>query len=182
MMPAAASPYAANKLAAEQMLRAYASTYDIDTVSLRYFNIFGPRQNANSAYAGVIAAFAKKLLAGEAPVITGDGTATRDFTFVDNAVHANLLAARRVDRFGGQIINIATGRANTVRELAEKMASLLGRSDLQPQFAPPRKGDVPHSLADLAKARRVLGYEPIVDFAAGLKATVQWYRDETGQI
>ncbi|HRK29660.1 MAG TPA: SDR family oxidoreductase [Tepidisphaeraceae bacterium] len=176
MPPLAASPYAANKIAGEQMLRAYASTYGIDTVSLRYFNIFGPRQNANSAYAGVIAAFARKLLAGEAPVITGDGSATRDFTFVANAVHANLLAARYSTRFAGQIINIATGQATSVKQLAEAMARLLGCGHLKPQFAPPRPGDVPHSLANLEKAARVLDYSPIVDFETGLKTTVEWYR------
>jgi len=178
MPPLAASPYAANKIAGEQILRAYASTYGIDTVSLRYFNIFGPRQNANSAYAGVIAAFAKKILAGQGPVITGDGSATRDFTFVHNAVHANLLAARHPQRFGGEMINIATGRATSVRQLAEAMARLLDRPDLHPQLAPARPGDVAHSLADLAKAERVLGYAPIVDFEAGLRATVEWYRDQ----
>jgi UDP-glucose 4-epimerase len=177
MPPLAASPYAANKIAGEQALRAYASTYDIDTVSLRYFNIFGPRQNANSAYAGVIAAFAKKLLAGEAPLVTGDGTATRDFTFVHNAIHANLLAARHATGFRGEIINIATARATSVRELAERMAALLDRPQLKPKFAPARKGDVPHSLADLSKAKRVLNYELIVNFEAGLAATVEWYRD-----
>lgn len=176
MPPMAASPYAANKIAGEQLLRAYASTYEIDCVSLRYFNIFGPRQNANSAYAGVIAAFARNLLAGQPPVITGDGSATRDFTFVHNAVHANLLAARHTGRFAGQIVNIATARATSVLELAVAMARLLGRSDLRAQFAPARKGDVAHSLAELGKARRVLGYEPIVDFEAGLRATVEWYR------
>ncbi|MCS7032936.1 MAG: NAD-dependent epimerase/dehydratase family protein, partial [Phycisphaerae bacterium] len=175
MPPAAASPYAATKVACEQMLRAYACSYELDAVSLRYFNIFGPRQNRNSAYAGVIAAFARRLLAGEAPVITGDGTATRDFTFVDNAVHANLLAARGRERLGGQVINVATGRATSVRELAERMIQLLNRPGLQPEFAPSRKGDVLHSLAELSRARKVLGYEPIVDFAVGLKLTVQWY-------
>jgi UDP-glucose 4-epimerase len=178
MPPLAASPYAANKIAGEQLLRAYASTYSIDTVSLRYFNIFGPRQNANSAYAGVIAAFAKKLLAGQPPVITGDGTATRDFTFVHNAVHANLLAARHPQRFAGQIINIATGRATSVAQLAQAMARLLGREELKPQLAPARPGDVPHSLADLEKAARVLNYRPIIDFETGLAATVEWYRNQ----
>jgi UDP-glucose 4-epimerase len=144
-------------------------------VSLRYFNIFGPRQNANSAYAGVIAAFAKRLLAGQPTLITGDGTATRDFTFVHNAVHANLLAARREGRLNGDVFNIATGRSSTVLDLARSMASLLDRPDLEPQFASARPGDVPHSLADIALANRALDYEPLVDFETGLAATVRWY-------
>jgi len=176
MAPLSHSPYAASKVAGEHLMRAYATSYDIDTVSLRYFNIFGPRQNANSAYAGVIAAFAKRLLGGQPPVITGDGTATRDFTFVHNAVHANLLAARGERRLGGEVFNIATGQSSTVRHLAERMAALLGRADLPPQFAPPRPGDVPHSRADIALATKVLGYAPLVDFESGLRATVEWYR------
>jgi UDP-glucose 4-epimerase len=176
MPPVSRSPYAATKVAGEHLIRAYASSYEIDAVSLRYFNIFGPRQNANSAYAGVIAAFAKRLLAGQPALVTGDGTATRDFTFVHNAVHANLLAARRERPHRGECYNIATGRSCTVKELAERMAALLGRPDLKPQFAPPRPGDVPHSRADITLAQRELAYEPIVDFEAGLAATVEWYR------
>jgi nucleoside-diphosphate-sugar epimerase len=170
------SPYAANKVAGEAILRAYARSYEVDTVSLRYFNIFGPRQNANSAYAGVIAAFAKKLLKGEPPLITGDGTASRDFTFVDNAVHANLLAARSALHLNGEVFNVATARRCTIKELAEKMAAAVGRADLKPVYAPPRPGDVMHSLADLSKISSALGYEPIVGFEEGLKATVEWYR------
>lgn len=176
MPPMSMSPYAATKVAGEHLVRAYAASYDLDAVSLRYFNIFGPRQNANSAYAGVIAAFARQILAGEPPTITGDGTATRDFTFVHNAVHANLLAARHPQRLNGEAFNIATGRSSTVRELAERMAALLGRPDLAPRFAPPRPGDVPHSRAEISLAAQRLGYRPIVDFEAGLKATAEWYR------
>jgi UDP-glucose 4-epimerase len=170
------SPYAASKLVGEHYVRAYARCYPIDAVSLRYFNIFGPRQKADSAYAGVVAAFAKTLLAGKRPTIYGDGTASRDFTFVHNAVHANLLAARRQQPFRGEVINVATARQLTVKQLAEAMARLLGREDLSPHFAPPRAGDVQHSLADLARARRELGYEPIVPFEPGLAATLAWYR------
>jgi UDP-glucose 4-epimerase len=177
MPPLSRSPYAATKVAGEQYIRAYASSFDIDTVSLRYFNIFGPRQNANSAYAGVIAAFARMLLSGQQPTITGDGKATRDFTFVHNAVHANLLAARHKTKLGGDVFNIATARSCTITELATKMAELLGRSDLSPKFIDPRPGDVKHSLADLSKSRAELGFEPIVQFEDGLRATVEWYRD-----
>jgi UDP-glucose 4-epimerase len=176
MVPNCRSPYAASKAACEQILRAYAACYELDTISLRYFNIFGPRQNTNSAYAGVIAAFARMLFNGENPNITGDGTATRDFTFVHNAVHANLLAARSDKRLDGAIVNIAVGKRVSITELATKMAQLAGRPDLKPVYSPPRPGDVMHSLAELSLAKQVLGYVPIVDFDAGLKATVDWYR------
>ncbi|MCC6240707.1 MAG: NAD-dependent epimerase/dehydratase family protein [Phycisphaerales bacterium] len=170
------SPYAATKVACEAMLRAYANCYEIDTACLRYFNIFGPRQNANSAYAAVIAAFAKNLLGGQRPRIFGDGEQSRDFTFVDNAVHANLLAAFSPNKIGGEVMNIACGRRVTVNELATKMAAMLGREDLTAEHLPPRAGDVAHSLAALEKARQLIGYEPVVDFDTGLAATVQWYK------
>jgi UDP-glucose 4-epimerase len=172
----AKSPYAANKVAGEALMRAYAGCYELDTAALRYFNIFGPRQNANSAYAAVIAGFAKALLAGKRPTIYGDGEQSRDFTFVDNAVHANLLAARCEKRIGGEVMNIACGRRVTVNELATKMAQVLGRPDLNAEHAPERKGDVKHSLADLTKAKDAIGYTPIVDIDRGLDVTCQWYR------
>ena len=178
MTPMPKSPYAATKLAGEHYVRAYANSYESDAVSLRYFNIFGPRQNANSAYAGVIAAFARMLLSGKNPTITGDGTATRDFTFVHNAVHANLLAARHPERLNGEVFNVATARSLTITELATAMAQSINRPDLQPQYLPPRPGDVMHSLADLSRSKRVLNYEPIVSFEPGLKATVDWYQSQ----
>ena len=174
------SPYAATKVAGEAMLRAYAGCYELDTASLRYFNIFGPRQNANSAYAAVIAGFAKALLAGKRPTIYGDGEQSRDFTFVDNAVHANLLAARCEKRVGGEVMNIACGKRVTVNELAVKMAAVLGRPDLQAEHAPERKGDVKHSLADLKKANDTIGYQPIVDIDRGLEVTCRWYQETLG--
>ena len=166
------SPYAATKVAGEALCRAYAASLGLDTAPLRYFNVFGPRQNANSAYAAVIAAFAAALRAGKAPTIYGDGTQSRDFTFVDNVVHANLLAARNVKPIGGEPINIACGVRITVAELATAMARQLGRADLLPVYAPERTGDVLHSQADLGRAKSVLGYEPIVDFARGLETTL----------
>jgi nucleoside-diphosphate-sugar epimerase len=174
--PAPRSPYAANKIACEAMMVAWSASYGLDTASLRYFNIFGPRQNANSAYAAVIAAFAKAIIAGKPPTIFGDGLQSRDFTFVDNAVHANLLAARSAKPIGGEVINIACGRSINLNQLATMMAGLLGRPDLRAAYAPERAGDVKHSLADLSRAKAMLGYEPIVDFEAGLKPTVEWYR------
>jgi nucleoside-diphosphate-sugar epimerase len=170
------SPYAATKVAGEALLRAFGGSYGLDTVSLRYFNIFGPRQNANSAYAAVIAAFAKALLAGRRPVIYGDGEQSRDFTFVHNAVHANLLAARAAAPLRGEVVNVGCGHAVTVNHLARFMADALGRPDLAPAHHPERAGDLKHSYADLARARALLGYEPVTDFEPGLAATIAWYR------
>ena len=158
------------------MLSAWSASYGMDTASLRYFNIFGPRQNANSAYAAVIAAFAASLLAKNRPTIYGDGEQSRDFTYVDNVVHANLLAARSERDLAGAAINVACGTRITVKELAVKMAALLGVPDLSPIYKPERAGDVKHSLADLALSRQLLNYEPIVPFDAGLSETVKWYR------
>jgi nucleoside-diphosphate-sugar epimerase len=170
------SPYAATKVAGEALLRAYAVSYGLDTASLRYFNIFGPRQNANSAYAAVIAAFAKALIAGQAPSIHGDGEQSRDFTFVANAVHANLLAAARPQPIGGEVINVGCGTRISVNQLAQSMATALGKPGEQPLHEPERVGDIRHSFADLQKAQTLLGYQPIVEFAAGLEQTIAWYR------
>jgi len=173
------SPYAATKAAGEALFMAWADAMGVDAASLRYFNIFGPRQNANSAYAAVIAAFAKALLAGNRPVIFGDGSQSRDFTFVDNAVHANLLAARADGKINGQVMNVACGQRITINELAEQMAAALGRPDLTPEHHDTRPGDVLHSLADLAAIRDRLGYQPVVHFTPGLRATVDWYAQTT---
>ena len=174
--PEPLSPYAANKVACEALCRAWSASYGLDTASLRYFNIFGPRQSPNNAYAAVIAAFAKALAAGQRPLIYGDGEQSRDFTFVHNVVHANLLAARSEANIGGQVINIGCGVRISVNELARAMAEGFGRPDLTPIHQPERAGDVKHSLADIQRARTVLGYQPIVDFASGLKAAMQWYK------
>ena len=170
------SPYAANKVYDEALMRAYACSYGLDTASLRYFNIFGPKQNANSAYAAVIAAFAKDLLAGNRPPIFGDGEQSRDFTFVDNAVHANLLAARCESKIEGEVMNVACGERVTVNQLAATMAELFGRPELAPIHKDDRAGDVKHSLADLSRIKATIGYEPLIDFAQGLGPTCQWYR------
>jgi nucleoside-diphosphate-sugar epimerase len=177
LMPASPlSPYAANKAAGEALLAAYACSYSVDAISLRYFNIFGPRQSPDNAYAAVIAAFAKAMIAGKRPSIYGDGEQSRDFTYVDNVVHANLLSAKREKRTGGAIVNIACGKRITVNELAAQMAKRLGRVDLTPIHAAERAGDVKHSLADLSLARQILGYQPIVDFGPGLDVTMKWYQ------
>ncbi len=172
-----ASPYAASKLAGEHALHAFAQSYDLDTAVVRYFNIFGPRQDPKSAYAAVIAAFAQQLHRGKVARIYGDGEQTRDFTYVANSVHANLLAASHPERVGGRSFNIATGRRISVNLLYERMAEMFGRSDLRPEYLPDRAGDVKHSLADISLARQVLGFEPQVDFETGIEATVAWYRE-----
>ena len=176
MPPLPKSPYAATKVAGEALFRAYSGSYGLDTASLRYFNIFGPRQNANSAYAAVIAAFAKAVLAGQRPVIYGDGEQSRDFTFVHNVVHANLLAARREEPVGGEVINVGCGGRISVNELAANVAQLLDRPDVKPVYQPERTGDIRHSFADLSRARGLLGYEPIAGFKEGLQQTLAWYR------
>ncbi|MFK7790342.1 MAG: NAD-dependent epimerase/dehydratase family protein, partial [Phycisphaeraceae bacterium] len=171
------SPYAANKVYDEALMRAYACSYGLDTACLRYFNIFGPRQNANSAYAAVIAAFAKDLLANNRPTIFGDGEQSRDFTFVDNAVHANLLAARNDKPIQGEVMNVACGERVTVNQLAATMAALFGCPELTPIHKDERAGDVKHSLADLEKINATINYEPLIGFAKGLGPTCEWYRE-----
>jgi len=178
MNPEPMSPYAAAKVASEAMLRAYGACYDLDTVSLRYFNVFGPGQNANSAYAAVIAAFANILSKGQAPTIFGDGQQSRDFVHIDNVVHANLLAARCDKALDGHCFNVAVGQAITITTLAKAMARDMGRPDLEPTFGPERAGDVKHSLANIDQAHQWLGYEPLVDFESGLRQTVQWYSSQ----
>jgi len=169
------SPYAAAKLAGESYMSAFSASYGLDTACLRYFNIFGPRQNPNSAYAAVIAAFAKAILAGKPPIIFGDGEQSRDFTFVHNAVHANLLAARYGKPLKGIVMNVACGQRVSLNQLAPMMCELLGRTDLKPTYGPERAGDVKHSLADLTRINQILGYAPIVDLSPGLDATLKWY-------
>jgi nucleoside-diphosphate-sugar epimerase len=181
MPPLPRSPYAATKLAGEGLLRAYSSSYGLDTAALRYFNVFGPRQNANSAYAAVIAAFAKAVIAGKQPVIYGDGEQSRDFTYIDNVVHANLLAARRETPIVGEVINVGCGGQITVNDLAVRVAALLGRRDLQAVHLPERAGDLKHSYADLGRVRGMLKFDPIVDVERGLRVTLEWYRSVLGK-
>ncbi len=174
MPPDPQSPYAAAKCAGEYMTRAYAHCYDITCISLRYFNIFGSRQRPDSPYAAVIPLFTRALAEGRKPLIYGDGSQTRDFTFVDNAVHANLLAGACANDLRGQVVNIACGRCASVMELLNAIADLLG---VEPacEFAPERPGEVPHSHASIEAARELIGYEPIIEFESGLKETVEYY-------
>ncbi|HYE03777.1 MAG TPA: SDR family oxidoreductase [Phycisphaerales bacterium] len=170
-LPDSWSPYAMSKIAGEHLLRTFARCYGLSTVSLRYFNIFGPRQNPDSPYAAVISAFVRALQSGKRPTIFGDGTQTRDFTHIDNVVLANLLAATSERPLTGEMINIGTGVRVSLLDVLEQLGRVLGiRPD--PVFAPPRAGDVRHSVADIALARELLGYEPIVSFADGIAGTL----------
>jgi UDP-glucose 4-epimerase len=173
-LPNPLSPYAAAKLAAEEYCRAFAVTYGLETVTIRYFNVFGPRQDPNSPYSAVIPLFLTAMLAGKRPVVYGDGQQSRDFTYVANVAAANLLAAD-APNVSGQTFNAANGRTTTLLELIEQLNALLG-TKIEPEFAPARIGDVKESMADISKARRMLKYEPVVDFAEGLKLSVDYYR------
>jgi nucleoside-diphosphate-sugar epimerase len=170
------SPYAASKLAGEDVMTAWAMGYGLSTASLRFFNVFGPRQSADSPYAAVVASFARRLLSGEAPVIYGDGHQTRDMTFVSNAVVALLLAGAVDARLRGEVMNVGTGRRVTVRELARLMAARLGGAHLEPVFEAARPGDVRDSLADVSRARELIGYEPVASLEEGLDETLAWFR------
>jgi UDP-glucose 4-epimerase len=178
-MPSPLSPYAAAKLAAELYCQAFFHSYGLETICIRYFNVFGPRQDPNGPYAAVIPKFIEKMLAGERPVIFGDGKHSRDFTFVENVVHANLLAAAAPSAAAGGVYNAATGRSISLLDLVAALNGALG-TKLEPDFKPPRVGDVRDSLADISLAGRVLGYEPCVEFADGLRRTVAYYRGQAG--
>lgn len=167
-MPDCRSPYAASKVAGEALLTAFANCYPISTVSLRYFNVFGPGQNANSAYAAAISAFHKALFNRQQPTIYGDGRQTRDWVFIDNIVHANMLAASSPRQLNGEVINIGTGMQIDLLEVLNQMGQSM-EVDVQPIFAEPRAGDVRDSVADISRAKELLGYEPIVSFAEGMR-------------
>lgn len=170
------SPYAVTKLVNELYARVYASVYDMQFIGLRYFNIFGPRQNPNGPYAAVIPLFAEALLQNKAPVINGDGSHSRDFTYVDNAVSANILSLFTENPEAvNQVYNIACGEQTSLLQLFEYLREEAG-TDLQPVHGPERKGDVRHSLADITKARTLLGYDVKMTVKEGLKRTFDWYR------
>jgi len=176
MVPNPMSPYAVAKLAGEYYMTAFWRCYGLETVSLRYFNIFGPRQDPGSPYSGVLAKFITQMLQGEPPTIFGDGTQSRDFTYVDNAVEANLMACRApASEVAGRVFNIATGTRVDLNETFKTLKQLIGyKGDVR--YGPERAGDVKHSLADLARTQKCLGYQPKVDFAEGLRRTIDWYR------
>ncbi len=173
-LPLPISPYAAAKLAGEYYCRAFTATYGLATVALRYFNVFGPQQDPKSEYAAVIPRFITAILSGEQPVVYGDGLQSRDFTFVANVVHANLLAADAPD-VAGHVLNVANGTQFSLLSLLAAINKLLG-TEVQPRFDPPRIGDVRESLADITQARQLLGYEPQVDFEEGLRRSIEYYR------
>jgi UDP-glucose 4-epimerase len=173
-LPGPLSPYAAAKLAAELYCRAFYESYGLETVALRYFNVFGPRQDPNGPYAAVIPCFISRMVAGQPPVIFGDGKQSRDFTFVQNVVQGNLKAAE-AKNVGGQVFNLAMGRSYSLLELVEALNKILG-TKLAPQFQDPRVGDVRDSLADTSSAERALGYAPEVDFLEGLRRTAEALR------
>jgi UDP-glucose 4-epimerase len=178
MPPNPISPYAVAKLASELYMISFYRCYGLETVCLRYFNIFGPRQDPSSPYSGVLAKFSMQMLGGEQPTIFGDGETSRDFTFIDNAVSANLLAcAAPASECAGRVFNCATGRRITLNETFEALKKLTGYTGTA-KYAPERSGDIKHSLADITLAKKHLGYNVLVNFEEGLRRTVDWYKTE----
>lgn len=176
MLPNPISPYAVAKLAGEHYMRAFARVYGLETVCLRYFNVFGPYQDPTSHYSGVLAVFCRRMLAGDQPTIYGDGEQSRDFTYIDNVVHANLLAAAApAERVSGRMMNVATGTRITLNRTFEILRELTGYGG-KPAYAEGRAGDIRDSLADIGLAGELLGYKPVVEFREGLRRTVDWYK------
>lgn len=174
LAPRALSPYAAAKLSGEQLCRSFTHVYGLPTVCLRYFNVFGPRQNPHGGYAAAIPQFIAALLEGRQPMLHGDGRQSRDFVYVANVVDANLLACG-AEAAAGEVFNISTGRETSLLELLEILAEQAGQA-VEPSFGPPRAGDIRHSYGDISRAAAVLGYRPAIDLATGLRETFAWYR------
>jgi UDP-N-acetylglucosamine/UDP-N-acetyl-alpha-D-glucosaminouronate 4-epimerase len=174
MQPQPISPYGVSKYAGELYAQTFGRCYGLENVSVRYFNIFGPRQDSDSPYSGVLSRFATAFLVEEPPIVYGDGEQTRDFTYVDNAVQANLLACEAPSAAGG-VFNIGTGGRISLNQTLEYFRRISGKK-LEARYEPPREGDIRDSQADIAKAREVLGYEPTVGFEEGLERTFEWYR------
>ena len=174
-LPSPLSPYAAAKLTGELYCQAFWHSYGLETVALRYFNVFGPRQDPNGPYAAVIPLFIKAILSGQRPTIYGDGGQTRDFTYVENVVQANLKAAEAPAEAAGRVFNVGNGQTVSLLDLLKTLNEIMG-GRIEPIFAPPRAGDVRDSLADITLARQILGYEPTVDLRDGLRPTVEFYR------
>ena len=175
MLPDPLSPYAVAKLVGEYYCQVFTRVYGLETVSLRYFNVFGPRQDPGSQYSGVVSRFISALLSDERPVIYGDGEQSRDFTYIDNVVFANLNAASANDA-AGKVINVANGERITLNQLLAELQELTGKQDVKAQYLEPRVGDVRHSLADITMARELLGYESKVDLREGLQRTIDWWK------
>ena len=176
MRPDPLSPYAVAKLTGELYCRAFNHVYGLETLSLRYFNVFGPRQNPGSMYSGVISRFIDALMSGSTPVIFGDGEQSRDFTYVDNVVAANIAAANATEGLG-ETMNVANGERITLNDLLEVLKGITGRSDVQADFQPERSGDVKHSQADNTRAVECLNYSTIVGLEDGLRKTVEWWKN-----
>lgn len=175
MPPMPLSPYAVGKLTGEYYCSVFSAVFGLETISLRYFNVFGPHQDPASQYAAAIPAFVTAILKGTPPTIFGDGRQSRDFTYIDNVVDANLLAAR-AKKTKGEVINIACGEAVTVNAIVEMINELLGK-DIKPIYTAPRPGDVKHSLADISFAEKLIGFKPKVSFRQGLQKAIDWYRE-----
>lgn len=176
MLPDPLSPYAVAKLVGEYYCQVFTRVYGLETVSLRYFNVFGPRQDPGSQYSGVVSRFISALLSGERPVIYGDGEQSRDFTYIDNVVGANLSAAT-AQAASGKVINVANGQRITLNELLAELKDLTGKQDVTAEYREPRVGDVKHSLADITLARQFLGYESKVGLREGLQRTIDWWKN-----
>jgi len=174
-LPSPLSPYAAAKLVGEYYCQVFTHVYGLETVALRYFNVFGPRQDPSSPYSGVISKFITSLLHGEPPVVFGDGEQSRDFTYVANVVDANLRAAEAPEA-AGRVINLGLNQRITLNQLLAELQKIIG-TGLTPRYEPPRIGDVRHSLADITRAEQLLGFKPIVGLTEGLRYTVDWYRE-----
>jgi len=170
------SPYALTKRVNEEYGKLYKELYDLDTYGLRYFNVFGRRQDPNGTYAAVIPKFINKLMKGERPTINGDGKQSRDFTYIENVIEANLKACLAGSEAAGQVYNIAYGERTVLLDIYQELCAALG-SDLQPIFGPDRLGDIKHSHADITKARELLGYDPDWSFARGIAETIKWYKE-----
>ncbi len=177
LLPAPLSPYAVQKLTGEHYCRAFYECWGLETITLRYFNVFGPRQDPTSDYAAAIPAFVTAIMDGKSPTVFGDGEQTRDFTYIDNVVLGNLLAAKMV-KTEGQVVNVACGERITVNEVVNTIGEFLGRG-VRPVYKPPRPGDVKHSTADIQLARKLLGYKPKVGFAQGLSKAIEFYKTQT---
>ncbi|HSV32947.1 MAG TPA: SDR family oxidoreductase [Pyrinomonadaceae bacterium] len=178
MRPEPLSPYAVAKLVGEYYCRVFTRVYGLETVSLRYFNVFGPRQDPTSQYSGVISRFVTALIQGQRPVIYGDGEQSRDFTYISNVVDANMRAAHSAKAVG-QVINVGNGVRVTLNNLFSRLKSLTGQYNIEAEYQDARKGDVRHSLADISRARELLGYEPRVDLEEGLRLTIEWWNSQS---
>jgi nucleoside-diphosphate-sugar epimerase len=178
MRPDPLSPYAVGKLVGEHYCSVFAKVFGLETIALRYFNVFGPQQDPASQYAAAIPAFVTAILRDQPPTIYGDGEQSRDFTYIDNIVHANLLAAR-AKKTAGQVVNVACGEIVTVNAIIAEINRLLGKN-VKPVYAPTRAGDVKHSLADITAAKELIGFAPVVLFQEGLEKSIDWYRRNLG--